>query len=76
MGAKTSKNWPLMLAAMAVFVFVLAPARVESAFAIEMDTCTGPACDAECKKILQEKYLSAACATPKGSTKKLCICLG
>ncbi|KAB1217493.1 hypothetical protein CJ030_MR4G008751 [Morella rubra] len=64
----------VMLKAMALGFLVLSPQPVECAFGIELNPCTLPQCIAECKKALQEKFLSATCAT--GSKGKLCICLG
>ncbi|XVF08662.1 hypothetical protein REPUB_Repub07fG0022000 [Reevesia pubescens] len=53
---------------------VLGPNLVEAAFGIQLNPCTLPLCIAECKKALQEKFLSATCAS--GSQGKFCICLG
>ena len=61
----------VVVAAAVVMVF---PAPVESAFGIELDPCKLPKCISECKKALQEKYMSATCAM--GAQKKFCICLG
>ncbi|OVA09598.1 hypothetical protein BVC80_9101g123 [Macleaya cordata] len=47
---------------------------VECAFGIELNHCTLARCVAECKKALQDKYLSAACVM--GNQGKFCICLG
>ncbi|KAK7292951.1 hypothetical protein RJT34_15809 [Clitoria ternatea] len=46
----------------------------ESAFAIPLNPCELPQCIAECKKILNQKFISASCTT--NSQGKLCICLG
>ena len=55
-------------------LLLLCPEPIESAFGIDLDHCTLPKCITECKKALQEKYLSATCAM--GSQTKFCICLG
>ncbi|GFZ17351.1 hypothetical protein Acr_26g0006210 [Actinidia rufa] len=59
---------------MVLWLLVLYPQTGESAFGIQLKPCTLSQCVAECKKTLQEKYLSATCAT--GSEGKFCICLG
>ncbi|KAL9372877.1 hypothetical protein Peur_035121 [Populus x canadensis] len=53
---------------------VLGPKSVECAFSIQLNPCTLSQCIADCKKALQEKFLSATCTT--GSQGKFCICLG
>lgn len=63
----------LMMVIMALIIFD-PMIKVESAFGININPCTLPACIAACKKILKDKYQSATCA--KGSKGKYCICLG
>ncbi|KAI4343582.1 hypothetical protein L6164_010916 [Bauhinia variegata] len=61
--------------AMLVMLLLGGSHPVEGAFAIPLDPCTLPECIAECKKILQQKFLSATCSDGSEG-KKLCICLG
>ena len=84
MEGETVMKKPALMVYVAVMVVVAAaavvmdlmvfPAPVESAFGIELDPCKLPKCISECKKALQEKYMSATCAM--GAQKKFCICLG
>lgn len=68
------KKFALVLVAMVLGFLVLGLDPVECAFGIQLNPCTLPQCIAECKKALQEKFLSATCAMgPQG---KFCICLG
>lgn len=72
--AKGYNLWAMFMIAMALGFLILAPKGVESAFGIEVNPCTLPACIAACKKVLKDKFLSASCVDgPKG---KYCICLG
>ncbi|KAJ0110436.1 hypothetical protein Patl1_01262 [Pistacia atlantica] len=63
-----------ILLAMVMELLVLGPDIGECAFGIQLNPCTLSQCIAECKKALQEKYLSATCAS--GSQGKFCICPG
>ncbi|KAL3575490.1 hypothetical protein D5086_023591 [Populus alba] len=64
-----------VLVVLAVLGFlVLGPESVGCAFSIQLNPCTLSQCIADCKKALQEKFLSATCTT--GSQGKFCICLG
>ncbi|KAK4351114.1 hypothetical protein RND71_030427 [Anisodus tanguticus] len=68
------KQSGVVLITLIMALLICAPIKVESAFGIELDPCTPPACEAACLKILKDKYQSSTCATgPKG---KYCICLG
>ncbi|KAG8652691.1 hypothetical protein MANES_06G122100v8 [Manihot esculenta] len=62
------------LVALVLGLMILGANHAEGAFSIQLNPCTLAQCIAECKKALQEKYLSATCAT--GSQGKFCICLG
>ncbi|KAK8586507.1 hypothetical protein V6N13_010098 [Hibiscus sabdariffa] len=64
----------LGLMLMVAVILVSSPSLVDGAFGIQLNPCTLPECIAECKKALQEKFLSATCAS--GSQGKFCICLG
>ncbi|GMI76684.1 hypothetical protein HRI_001337700 [Hibiscus trionum] len=64
----------LVVVAMTVGILISSPSLVYGAFGIQLNPCTLPQCIAECKKALQQKFLSATCASgPQG---KFCICLG
>ncbi|KAL2347063.1 hypothetical protein Fmac_001063 [Flemingia macrophylla] len=64
-------NFAMMLV---VIMLVLVAQPAECAFAVPLNPCTLPECIAQCKKILQAKFMSASCTT--GSQGNLCICLG
>ncbi|XVE63702.1 hypothetical protein DITRI_Ditri07aG0041100 [Diplodiscus trichospermus] len=74
MEAKGVKLGLMLVVAMMLGFLVLGPNLVEGAFGIQLNPCTLPECIAECKKALQEKFLSATCAS--GSQGNFCICLG
>ncbi|XWS51453.1 hypothetical protein CRYUN_Cryun12cG0177600 [Craigia yunnanensis] len=74
MEAKGVKLGLMLVVTMMLGLSVLGPYLVEGAFGIQLNACTLPQCIAECKKALQEKFLSATCAS--GSQGKFCICLG
>lgn len=74
MEVKAGNRRVLVLATVVLWFMVLAPEHVECAFGIQLNPCTLSQCVAECKKALQDKYLSATCV--KGSRGKFCICLG
>ncbi|XAR50356.1 hypothetical protein NMG60_11004652 [Bertholletia excelsa] len=64
----------VMVVLVAVWMLLMIPEVAEGAFGIQLNPCTQPQCNAECKKALQEKCLIATCASgPQG---KFCICLG
>lgn len=66
------KKWVLVLVVAMVVGFSVV--CVECAIGIDLNPCTLPECIAACKKVLEEKYLSATCAAgPEG---KYCVCLG
>lgn len=73
MGGK-AVNLSHFLVGMVMGLLVLGPDIGECAFGIQLNPCTLSQCIAECKKALQEKYLTATCAS--GSQGKFCICLG
>ncbi|KAM3319558.1 hypothetical protein P3S67_006758 [Capsicum chacoense] len=74
MEAKGLRNSELVLMMVIMALIICNPIKVESAFGVDINPCTLPACIAACKKILKDKYQSATCAT--GSKGKYCICLG
>ncbi|KAK7350716.1 hypothetical protein VNO77_09615 [Canavalia gladiata] len=72
--ANLSKKLVVNMMVTVLIMLVSEPQAVESAFAIPLNPCTLAQCIAECKKILQGKFMSATCAS--NSQGKLCICLG
>ncbi|KAK7282074.1 hypothetical protein RIF29_10595 [Crotalaria pallida] len=68
------KNLALILVATVLILLVLNPQPVECQFGIVLNPCTLPECTARCKKILQDKFMSASCV--KNSKGMFCLCLG
>ncbi|PIN23587.1 hypothetical protein CDL12_03686 [Handroanthus impetiginosus] len=67
-------KWVVILLVIAMTIVTMGPTSVECAIGIDLNPCTQAECVAACKKVLEERYVSATCAAgPKG---KYCICLG
>ncbi|KAL4191987.1 hypothetical protein AMTRI_Chr06g191710 [Amborella trichopoda] len=69
-----TKSASEMVAVIVFVLLVMGPGVVDGAFGIEMYPCTMFQCMNECKRVLKDKYLNAACSA--GSQGKLCLCWG